>query len=258
MSGTNQYLAFGTGTGANTLSYAAYSALTTVIAQGFQPGIALSEQFNTLMRQVSVAAAGTAKFAVDNGTLDCLDDGSPANFAAALLNAVQAAINATQGWKTGDVKTTTDSNMAHHPGWLKLNGQVISRSTYAALFALYGTTFGAGDGSTTFALPDIRGEFLRNWDDGRGIDGSRTLSSFQAAQMKAHKHLMPWGEAQTAVFGQTATAGKTGSNATDADNYWYNTNDGTDYDGTAPGNASGVVGAETRPRNFSVLALVHI
>ena len=46
-------------------------------------------------------------------------------------------------------------------GWLKCNGAAVSRTTYAALFAAIGTTFGAGDGSTTFKLPDLRGEFVR-------------------------------------------------------------------------------------------------
>jgi hypothetical protein len=46
-------------------------------------------------------------------------------------------------------------------GWLKANGQLVSRTTYAALFAVIGTTYGAGDGTTTFALPDLRGEFVR-------------------------------------------------------------------------------------------------
>ncbi|MDA7086509.1 tail fiber protein [Pseudomonas sp. SA3-5] len=64
-------------------------------------------------------------------------------------------------------------------GWLKANGATISRSTYAALFAAIGTTFGAGDGSTTFQLPDLRGEFLRGWDDGRGVDPGRQLGSAQ-------------------------------------------------------------------------------
>lgn len=55
-------------------------------------------------------------------------------------------------------------------GYLKANGALISRTTYASLFAAIGTTFGAGDGSTTFALPDLRGYFPRGWADGRGID----------------------------------------------------------------------------------------
>lgn len=65
-------------------------------------------------------------------------------------------------------------------GWLKANGAAVSRTTYAALFAAIGTTFGSGDGSTTFNLPDLRGEFIRGWDDGRGVDSGRGFGSFQA------------------------------------------------------------------------------
>ncbi|ARU23685.1 hypothetical protein RSSE_c3302 [Ralstonia solanacearum] len=65
------------------------------------------------------------------------------------------------------------------PGWLKANGAVVSRSSYAGLYAVIGTTFGAGDGASTFNLPDLRGEFLRGWDDGRGVDLGRPLAGFQ-------------------------------------------------------------------------------
>lgn len=64
-------------------------------------------------------------------------------------------------------------------GWLKCNGQTVSRTTYAALFTAIGTTYGAGDGSTTFTLPDLRGEFIRGWDDSRGVDSGRTMGSTQ-------------------------------------------------------------------------------
>ena len=64
-------------------------------------------------------------------------------------------------------------------GWLKANGAAVSRTTYAALFAAIGTTFGAGDGRTTFNLPDLRGEFLRCLDDGRNIDRGRRLGTAQ-------------------------------------------------------------------------------
>ena len=64
-------------------------------------------------------------------------------------------------------------------GWLKANGAAVSRTTYAALFAAIGTTFGAGDGRTTFNLPDLRGEFLRGLDDGRNIDRGRRLGTAQ-------------------------------------------------------------------------------
>ena len=64
-------------------------------------------------------------------------------------------------------------------GWLKANGAAVSRTTYAALFAAIGTTFGAGDGSSTFNLPDLRGEFVRGLDDGRNVDGGRRLGTNQ-------------------------------------------------------------------------------
>ncbi|ORF01661.1 hypothetical protein BGI05_03255 [Snodgrassella alvi] len=64
-------------------------------------------------------------------------------------------------------------------GWLKANGAELSRVTYANLYAAIGTRFGAGDGKTTFNLPDLRGEFLRGWDDGRGLDRNRIFASIQ-------------------------------------------------------------------------------
>lgn len=73
-------------------------------------------------------------------------------------------------------------------GWLKANGAAISRTAYADLFAAIGTTFGAGDGFNTFNLPDLRGEFIRGWDDGRGVDGGRTLGSGQSGALQSHSH----------------------------------------------------------------------
>jgi microcystin-dependent protein len=73
-------------------------------------------------------------------------------------------------------------------GWLLCHGQAVSRTTYAALFAAISTTFGAGDGSTTFNLPDVRGEFIRGLDSGRGVDAGRTLGSAQPADIAAHGH----------------------------------------------------------------------
>jgi microcystin-dependent protein len=58
-------------------------------------------------------------------------------------------------------------------GWLLCNGAAVSRVTYAALFAVIGTAFGSGDGSTTFRLPDTRGRFLRGVDSGVGLDPDR-------------------------------------------------------------------------------------
>ena len=80
---------------------------------------------------------------------------------------------------TGSVYTFAGATVP--TGWLKCNGALLSRTTYAALFAVIGTTYGAGDGSTTFALPDLRGEFVRGFDDARGVDSGRIFGSAQAA-----------------------------------------------------------------------------
>jgi len=62
-------------------------------------------------------------------------------------------------------------------GWLLAYGQNVSRSTYSALFAVFGTTYGAGDGSTTFGLPDYRGRVGAGKDDMGGVAASRITSA---------------------------------------------------------------------------------
>jgi microcystin-dependent protein len=73
-------------------------------------------------------------------------------------------------------------------GYLKCNGAAVSRTTYADLFDIIGTTHGAGDGSTTFNVPDLRGEFVRGWDDSRGVDSGRSFGSSQSDQNAQHNH----------------------------------------------------------------------
>lgn len=70
-------------------------------------------------------------------------------------------------------------------GWIKANGAALSRSVYARLFTAIGTNFGPGDGATTFNTPDLRGDFLRSWDDGRGIDTGRVFGSVQKGSLAA-------------------------------------------------------------------------
>jgi microcystin-dependent protein len=66
-------------------------------------------------------------------------------------------------WPTSSVPT----------GYFECNGAAVSRTTYSALFAVLGTLYGAGDGSTTFNIPDYRGYFLRGWDHGTARDPDR-------------------------------------------------------------------------------------
>ena len=63
-------------------------------------------------------------------------------------------------------------------GYVKANGASLSTTTYATLFAAIGYTFGGSGGS--FNVPDLRGEFARGWDDGRGVDSGRAFGSAQS------------------------------------------------------------------------------
>ncbi|MGB0562154.1 MAG: phage tail protein [Spirulinaceae cyanobacterium] len=67
-------------------------------------------------------------------------------------------------------------------GYLAADGSAVSRSTYANLYSVIGTTYGEGDGSTTFNLPDFRGRFIR------GLAPGRNLNDYQASQNKSHSH----------------------------------------------------------------------
>lgn len=117
-------------------------------------------------------------------------------------------------------------------GWLKANGALVSRTTYATLFSAIGTTFGVGDGSTTFGLPDLRGEFMRGWDDSRGIDVARAFGSAQADAFKSHVH--------STLFNPTAGSAAAGSGLGQQSAY----------------NTGATGDTETRPRNIALLTCI--
>lgn len=114
-------------------------------------------------------------------------------------------------------------------GFLECNGALLSRAVYANLFAVIGTTYGVGDGSTTFAIPDLRGEFIRGWDNSRGIDSGRTIGSYQADALKAHTH----------EFARSANTFDEGTNST--------FKSGTGISTSSYGET------ETRPRNIAMM-----
>jgi phage-related tail fiber protein len=168
---------------------------------------------------------------------------------------LQQALEMRYQVPTGSVVATASSSPS--TGWLLCDGSAVSRDDYPALFAAIGTTFGAGDGSTTFNVPDLRGEFIRGADAGRGVDAGRALGSSQAGQVQTHKHASPFGEYPAgAPFGHSDSRGHFGSDAgTDNDDYLYWTNDGSDVDGTV--NPPGVIGTETRPRNVALNYIIR-
>lgn len=103
--------------------------------------------------------------------------GKALNNAIAALNALLTGYTANSYCPSGQIGLfATDYAPT---GWLKANGAVLSRTVYTNLFAAIGTRFGAGDGHSTFNLPDLRGEFPRFWDDGRGVDAGRGLGTWQ-------------------------------------------------------------------------------
>lgn len=72
-------------------------------------------------------------------------------------------------------------------GYLQCNGQLISRQTYAALYEVIGTRYGNTD-QNNFRVPDLRGEFIRGWDDARGVDQNREIGSYQGGSNAFHNH----------------------------------------------------------------------
>ena len=115
-------------------------------------------------------------------------------------------------------------------------GADLSRTSYADLFDRTGTTYGAGDGATTFGTLDARAEFLRGWDNGRGIDAGRLIGSYQAFEIQSHFH--------TAQEWRASSHDSTGGNRpvmADAGGSAGSVRNLTHYTG----------GSETRPRNIA-------
>ena len=162
---------------------------------------------------------------------------------------------------TGDADRTIDVTLGRHTmpigsviawttgtaptGTLECDGSAVSRTTYADLYAVVGTIYGTGDGSTTFNLPDYRGEFLRGWAHGSTNDpdkASRTnaggggtgdnIGTKQGYQVQAHTHTY---NTSTTDSGADTRADGSGSGATNSPT------------------TSSTGGNETRPRNVNVM-----
>lgn len=161
-------------------------------------------------------------------------------------------------------------------GWLEANGALLHRSDYPDLWqeaqdsgnlveetlwleGNYGS-YSTGDGSITFRIPDLRAEFIRGLDNGRGVDLGRVLGSNQEDGYKEHQHESPYpnnpGFYNTYdfidVFGSGRTSSETGQKTE-----LFNPND----DSIAEGNevhplVSATGGSETRPRNVALLVCI--
>ena len=196
------------------------------------------------------------------------------------LSSTQLALASIQTSFVGSVAyfpTTTPPT-----GWLVLNGQSISRNTYSNLWTFaqssgnlvtdtvwYSTSaigsFSQGNGSTTFRIPDLRGEFVRSWDNSRGIDSGRTLGSWQKGTIFGHDNT----SSTYGVVGVVYTGGEPPQNTTlsavGLDNY-----DVTQYPNIQLGSVASTSNTTTlpnwpanagssgitRPRNVSLLACI--
>ena len=143
-------------------------------------------------------------------------------------------------------------------GWLKANGAAVSRTVYAQLFNAIGTRFGAGDGHSTFNLPDLRGEFPRFWDDGRGIDIGRALGSFQSDAVQKWEAVFTYQRAQVHGVEKREGAFMLESEHDFGDalrgDHWATSHA---HIGPAVNNAARTA-SETRPRNVALLACIKI
>lgn len=111
------------------------------------------------------------------------------NMEAVTKQQFEASLNATNSYMPAGV-IQAFAFSAVPTGWLECNGTAVSRTTYANLFATIGTTYGAGNGVTTFNLPDLRGEFIRGFDNGRSVDPARAFGSNQGAANNPHNHTL--------------------------------------------------------------------
>jgi microcystin-dependent protein len=151
-----------------------------------------------------------------------------------------ASVSTPAGVPTGSVFTMATTTVPS--GYLECDGAAVSRTTYADLFAAIGTTWGAGNGSSTFNVPDLRGEFVRGWDNGRGIDSGRTFASSQDDQLQEHTHTVGYSSRNVGDPPNPITIGDAAYNVQTKQTFSTGT--------------TGDFGAETRPRNIAMMYVI--
>ena len=188
--------------------------------------------------------AGTASATFDNGSINVQYDNQAA------IETVQNNLTVNNTFTTPIPAGIVMTWVTETPptGWLECDGQAISRTTYADLFNEIGVTYGAGDGSTTFNLPDYRGRFLRVWDHGAGVDpdaASRTdrgdgvtgdrVGTKQEDQFESHRHTHDY-----------TTFTESGSTSTQRE----------PANGAGPYTTGFAGGNETRGKNINVMMII--
>lgn len=174
--------------------------------EGGTPNVELPTAANRANKFLAFDADGEPM--VTEGTIDgipvssfaetILNDNSAAEVRATIGAATQADVDAVEAdvvalealgrWETGDIKWSAIT--AASTGWLSCNGDAVSRTTYANLFSAIGTTFGAGDGSTTFNVPNLS----RRVPVGKGGSSTSTLASTMGSTGGEETHTLTTAE----------------------------------------------------------------
>ncbi|BEB33630.1 TPA: tail fiber protein [Escherichia coli] len=193
MAGTNDFKAFATDANANVTSQEEWETLTA-LKKGFSSGKASSAQVSKALRQPSTMAAVLGQF-IANAELDALDDGDVDGLVAKLATAITTNLGLGEGSALPVGVPVPWPSATPPTGWLKCNGAAFSAEEYPELAKAYPTN----------KLPDLRGEFIRGWDDGRGVDSSRGLLTSQDHLFASHGH---WFDKYYALTGFDPTGGR--------------------------------------------------
>jgi microcystin-dependent protein len=160
-----------------------------------------------------------------------------ANYEATRYNFDGANLSGVEGINTGVIVPWSASSVPS--GFLECNGSNVSRSTYSALFAVIGTTYGSGDGSSTFGLPDLQDNVVVGKSNNKAlastggantvtstgnVAGSTANATLSTAQLASHSHPM-FGQPADEVSGGVSpmlTAGMTTGNAGSGGGHQHN------------------------------------
>ena len=284
----NDFKAFATDRNANVMSQEEWEALPALLS-GFTAGKASSAQVNKAIRQASFIAAALAQFVSDKTQRDVLDNGDLPGFVE-LLGSGFAVEYLSRKNPFGDIKSdgtvkTALENLGLGEGapaigvpffwpsaampntvidswssmvFLKFNGAKFSATDYPVLAKAF----------PALALPDARGDFIRIWDDGRGIDVGRTLLSGQSHTIMDHAHNMELWTGDGLAAGSAREGVNPGILATYGDGGIVKTDEPglrvpsslralSSRSVKRYGEISGNVGTETRPRNIAFNFLVR-
>jgi phage-related tail fiber protein len=141
------------------------------------------------------------------------------------------------------------------PGFMEIDGSVKSIAVYPDLAAFFGTAFNKGDeGAGNFRLPESRGEFLRGWDHGRGVDAGRGIGSYQVGQNESHNHrYFDVAKANIDPYGASALGVVNGVAQSIAEGGYLAATGGDSAQLVATTNTVNSGGSEARPRNLAVM-----